>query len=282
MIKIGIKSVVLLILAIVLVAAMIASNVILNKYKTEITLAFTGGGQQAVTNTEERDNALELGGELVEDILADSAVLLKNENGSLPLAKDTKLNLFGWNATDSGFLVTGGGSGGVNINANLKVTLTDALTDAGVAYNQNLIAAYFFVCVAVNESMSRTKNRFLTYILYVWLCLLALPVGAQQRCHLRGTVVDDKGAPIELATVRVEGQAAGSMTNLKGEYAFSFTSGDRPRSNSPIRSSTSSLWRRIFANTASQRSSKFTLMGWCLRRQAGSGNFSSRNVCSTV
>ena len=74
--------------------------------------------------------------------------------------------------------------------------------------------------------MSRTKNRFLTYILYVWLCLLALPVGAQQRCHLRGTVVDDKGAPIELATVRVEGQAAGSMTNLKGEYAFSFTSGD--------------------------------------------------------
>lgn len=74
--------------------------------------------------------------------------------------------------------------------------------------------------------MSRTKNRFLTYILYVWLCLLALPVGAQQRSHLRGTVVDDKGAPIELATVRVEGQAAGSMTNLKGEYAFSFTSGD--------------------------------------------------------
>ena len=74
--------------------------------------------------------------------------------------------------------------------------------------------------------MSRTKNRFLTYILYVWLCLLALPVGAQQRCHLRGTVVDDKGTPIELATVRVEGQAAGSMTNLKGEYAFSFTSGD--------------------------------------------------------
>lgn len=142
MIKIKIKGVVLIILAIVLIGAMIASNVILNKYKTEITLAFTGGGQQAVTNTEERDNALELGGELVEDILADSAVLLKNENGSLPLAKDTKLNLFGWNATDSGFLVTGGGSGGVNINANLKVTLTDALTDAGVAYNQNLIAAY--------------------------------------------------------------------------------------------------------------------------------------------
>ena len=34
--------------------------------------------------------------------------------------------------------------------------------------------------------MSRTKNRFLTYILYVWLCLLALPVGAQQGCLFQG------------------------------------------------------------------------------------------------
>ena len=81
------------------------------------------------------------GEELVQTLAADSMVLLKNENDCLPLAKGTKLNLFGYNAIDSGFLLVGGGSGG-NRAASKHVSLVKALEDAGVEINKTLLSAY--------------------------------------------------------------------------------------------------------------------------------------------
>jgi len=81
------------------------------------------------------------GEELVQTLAADSMVLLKNENDCLPLAKGTKLNLFGYNTTDSGFLLVGGGSGG-NRAASKHVSLVKALEDAGVEINKTLLSAY--------------------------------------------------------------------------------------------------------------------------------------------
>ena len=43
---------------------------------------------------------------------------------------------------------------------------------------------------------------------------------------LRGTVIDDKQAPIELASVYVESQKAGTMTNLKGHFSITLKSTD--------------------------------------------------------
>ena len=63
-------------------------------------------------------------------------------------------------------------------------------------------------------------------MLMILSCLFVMDGHAQRRCHLRGTVLDDNGAPIELVTVRIEGQAAGSMTNLNGKYSFSYSAKD--------------------------------------------------------
>lgn len=49
---------------------------------------------------------------------------------------------------------------------------------------------------------------------------------AQSQTRVFGTVRDDQGSPIEMATVRVSGQASMTLTNLKGEYSLWCTSTD--------------------------------------------------------
>ncbi len=63
-------------------------------------------------------------------------------------------------------------------------------------------------------------------VLSVLLFLLVLPLSAQQRSRIFGMVTDEKGAPVELANVRVQGTAQGTVTNLKGEYSFYCASAD--------------------------------------------------------
>lgn len=56
--------------------------------------------------------------------------------------------------------------------------------------------------------------------------LSSLPLSAQERCRIFGSVKDEKGDPVELANVRVQGTAQGTVTNLKGEYSFYCASAD--------------------------------------------------------
>ncbi|MGM9688114.1 MAG: carboxypeptidase regulatory-like domain-containing protein [Alloprevotella sp.] len=63
----------------------------------------------------------------------------------------------------------------------------------------------------------------------LWLGLLPQLLPAQSRTRLFGTVKDDVGQPIELATVRVTGQNALTLTNLKGEYTLWCESADSVR-----------------------------------------------------
>lgn len=67
-----------------------------------------------------------------------------------------------------------------------------------------------------------------TYLgIVVLLMLLSVPsLYAQRRTKLFGTIKDTEGSPIELATVRVTGQAVMTVTNLKGEYTLWCTSTD--------------------------------------------------------
>lgn len=69
------------------------------------------------------------------------------------------------------------------------------------------------------------KNINSAFRLWLSAVLLTLPslLFAQSeggRCRVFGTVKDDAGTPIELASVRVKGQAALTVTNLKGEYSL--------------------------------------------------------------
>lgn len=51
-------------------------------------------------------------------------------------------------------------------------------------------------------------------------------IHAQSQTRVFGMVRDDQGSPIEMATIRVSGQAAMTLTNLKGEYSLWCTSTD--------------------------------------------------------
>ena len=70
------------------------------------------------------------------------------------------------------------------------------------------------------------SRRAASCVLSVLLFLLVLPLSAQQRSRIFGMVTDEKGSPVELANVRVQGTAQGTVTNLKGEYSFYCASAD--------------------------------------------------------
>ena len=76
--------------------------------------------------------------ELAWQVQAESSVLLRNENKTLPLASGVKkVNVFGWASTD--WLGGGSGSGGVK---NMSVDLLSALADYGIETNTALTQMY--------------------------------------------------------------------------------------------------------------------------------------------
>ncbi|MBQ9640805.1 MAG: TonB-dependent receptor [Bacteroidaceae bacterium] len=66
------------------------------------------------------------------------------------------------------------------------------------------------------ERNRHTWNRILTVLLMWSLCAYVLA----QTVVIKGTVIDDKKQPIELAQVRVEGTIFGAVCDLKGRYRF--------------------------------------------------------------
>lgn len=92
------------------------------------------------------------GDELVAEIAEESIVLLKNENGALPLSEsERKINLFGYGSTDKGFVYSGGGSAGTVINKDdlsdeiidgIVVTLAEAFIAEGFEVNEELLNFY--------------------------------------------------------------------------------------------------------------------------------------------
>ncbi len=72
----------------------------------------------------------------------------------------------------------------------------------------------------------RTNDILKKSTLLLILLLLSLQAAAQHRTRIHGRVLDDEGQPIELAGVRVLGQAAGGVADLRGNYSFFATSKD--------------------------------------------------------
>ena len=48
----------------------------------------------------------------------------------------------------------------------------------------------------------------------------------QKRCRIFGAIKDEKGSPIELASVRIQGQPSTTLSNLNGTYSIYCTSHD--------------------------------------------------------
>ena len=77
--------------------------------------------------------------QLVNEITADGVVLAKDEDGILPVASGSKLNVFGWASTNPCY----GGTGSGALNATCPVTdLLTGLHDAGIETNEELSKFY--------------------------------------------------------------------------------------------------------------------------------------------
>lgn len=82
--------------------------------------------------------------ELCRSVGAESIVMLKNINNTLPITKDRAVSLFGRVQND--FFFVGYGSGG-DVNAPYKVSLADALcADKNITVNEDLAAEYKRLC----------------------------------------------------------------------------------------------------------------------------------------
>ncbi|MGM9593007.1 MAG: glycoside hydrolase family 3 C-terminal domain-containing protein [Candidatus Onthomonas sp.] len=84
------------------------------------------------------DDLAQTGDDLALQVQEEGTVLLRNEDGALPLSKETKqVNVFGWSATQ--WIQGGSGSGQC---ATLETDLLAALKEAGISYNEELIQMY--------------------------------------------------------------------------------------------------------------------------------------------
>lgn len=77
--------------------------------------------------------------ELCEDIADEGIVLLKNEEGMLPMESGTKINVFGWSSTNP---VYGGTGSGSLSDAYPTVSLLEGITNAGFEVNEDLVDFY--------------------------------------------------------------------------------------------------------------------------------------------
>lgn len=71
------------------------------------------------------------------------------------------------------------------------------------------------------------NTRYFKYIVSVFLLLCtAVQLAAQEKVKLSGRVIDDEQNPVIFAVVRIEGQAAGTTTDLQGRYELEFSTAD--------------------------------------------------------
>ena len=153
--KFGVKQIVLTIVALLLIGVLIGGNIVLDTWSDLLHSMFyslTGG-----YSNQAKGEAYEMGDALVSQLVEDSVVLLRNE-GILPLDVDNemenKVNLFGWNATTAGFLLTGTGSGGSPVLDENRVTLAEAFDEAGYEINETLLEAYAEESGAGNDTIN--------------------------------------------------------------------------------------------------------------------------------
>ncbi len=142
------KRIVLLSVAGLLAAIMITAFVLCSMFYTTITGFFAQ--EISTTDYEKMASATRASAEISNQINEEGSVLLKNSGAEplLPfknLEKDGNgkmmLNVFGWGATDTGWLITGGGSGDASDTGGV-VKFLAALDEGGFAVNPGLIAMY--------------------------------------------------------------------------------------------------------------------------------------------
>ena len=119
------------VVAIVLALIVVVNLICFGPMSTMISLA-TGDGSISEETAAEAT-------ELCIEIAQEGVVMLKNDNGALPLDKGVKLNVFGWSSTNP--VYGGTGSGALN-EAYPTVSILESLEKAGFQLNSDLTNFY--------------------------------------------------------------------------------------------------------------------------------------------
>lgn len=133
----------------VLLAGMVSLGVLSNVFSDTISI-YLNGGNSKLDNKTLSENT-----QLVEDIVKEGSVLLKNKDNALPLSVDEakKVNVFGWAGYD--WMTSMFGSGFSNTSLE-KTKLFPALEELGIEYNHELFNLYknFYSAKASGWGMS--------------------------------------------------------------------------------------------------------------------------------
>jgi len=140
-----------------LVAILGIGNSVASKYQGIIDNYFT----KTTVNYDSTEvkESLTQGKSLAMSIVQEGAVLLKNQNSTLPLTQP-KINVFGWGACDNGFLYQGGGSSEGGYSAD-KISFYEGLRESGFQLNENLCKAYNGL--SYRREGAPDSNQFSTY-----------------------------------------------------------------------------------------------------------------------
>lgn len=161
--KLTVGQIVTIIVVAISVAAMIVADCMAKKYSAIIS-TFLGCAEQIDGDTDKVDAAAKTGDEVVRKLADDGVVLMKNdevEGGgkTLPLPKtQKKINVFGWSATDAGFLLAGNGSGRSYVHPDNKVTLLQAFKESGFTYNEEIINIYEKHCTTEDKDWGESAD----------------------------------------------------------------------------------------------------------------------------
>lgn len=140
----------------IILAITIAVNVAAGLFADVITNFLFGWGVSF--DGEEFEKTAAESDKLCEEIAGEGIVMLEN-NGALPLASAGNVNVFGWGATDGGFVMSGSGSG--NSVGTQKTTLLQSLEQSGFTVNQEIISALTnFQSKREGSSLGSTEEVF--------------------------------------------------------------------------------------------------------------------------
>ena len=122
--------VLLTLLSVITIGANVAVKVFVNVIDTYFAPSFADPAKI--------DAAEKVSKALTTEIQEEGSVLLENKNNALPLAKNSKVNLFGISSVS----ITYGGSGSGSADESKNVTLQQGLKDAGIEVNDTLTQFY--------------------------------------------------------------------------------------------------------------------------------------------
>ena len=137
------------VMALLLVLVILVNGIIWNPMYSIISMAMGKGSVSAETTAKAE--------EVAEDVAAQGFVLLENKDGFLPLQSQTKLNLYGWAASNPAY--GGTGSGGIN-DLFPVVSLRQGLENAGYQVNGELLDFYTAYCASRGAMNIEAKQKW--------------------------------------------------------------------------------------------------------------------------